>query len=102
MWISTTPEFTSSVGHLLGEAEGDARLWRYVLYQALYDLCFGEPVDRSKAVLWVGSEDMRMCCDYAGLDVGKFMDMMRCLRRLSKTDQRTFLHQLKRYLDNLD
>lgn len=105
MWTSITPEHTSRSGScavVLGIAEGDARLWRYVLYQALMDLCFGTPVERAKVVYWLKTKDMGECCDYAGLDTDKFLDTVKRLRSIPEEDQRDFLHQLKRYLDNME
>lgn len=99
--IDPAPKF-SFASLPVADPLAQAKLWRNVIYQALWDLWFGKPRERREACRWLTSDDFDTCCDQAGIEPGKMKELLKQIWQMPQDEVRAFLQQLRHHLDNMD
>lgn len=91
---------SSSMDWIVSDPAAAARLWRNVVYQAVWDVFLGKPRERRDACRWLGSQDFVTCCDQAAIEPGKMHKLLNTIWAMPQQEIRDFLQQLRRHLDS--
>src|SRR3990167_5023662 len=96
---STRRTLVLKSGCTLLDDPGPLKLWRMVVYQALYDAFLGGGRERQEAIRWLSSRDFEECADLAQLIPAHVRSLAEQLWVLPRDEQVNFLHQLRAHLD---